>query len=320
MPQAYIHASTVRDDMRLLIGVMHTIENEFEECLRSMREQSHTDWDVFVVENLPNKLAHDTLFGTFMERAAGFDLFMKVDADMIIRNRDFFAETVDRFRRHPQIQQVNVKVFDYFSDRLIGGLATFRSSVRWKRHAQETFVDEGSSVPVDGALWADEPHGASVFHCANPSPFQAFHFGLHKGVKVREGRREGGHRRWQMIDHWENIELTWEHFQRSGDVRLGWASLGAELALRGTFEPDHVSYSNPHARQVFAQYERMDADAVRQTVSALRRPRAYFPWRWRLTVLGSGWLRWAWGVAVPAPLQRGIRSLRRAALGTGSSG
>ena len=84
--------------MRILVGTLYTIENEFDECVASINRQSHSDFEHFILENLPNKHAHDTLYRTFMERSGDFVLLIKVDADMVIEDEDLFAKIVDKFR------------------------------------------------------------------------------------------------------------------------------------------------------------------------------------------------------------------------------
>lgn len=52
--------------MRLFVGTLYTIENEFDECVASIALQSYRNFQHFVFRNLPNKEAHDALYSAFM--------------------------------------------------------------------------------------------------------------------------------------------------------------------------------------------------------------------------------------------------------------
>ena len=62
--------------MRILIGILHTIENEFPQCIEAIKNQTYQNFDYFVVENIPNKEAHDTLYRRFMDSADNYELFI----------------------------------------------------------------------------------------------------------------------------------------------------------------------------------------------------------------------------------------------------
>ena len=68
--------------MKILIGILHCIENEYELCIQSLQEQSVKNWNHFVIRDLPNAEAHNALYSRFMEGSKEYDLFLKLDADM----------------------------------------------------------------------------------------------------------------------------------------------------------------------------------------------------------------------------------------------
>ena len=39
--------------MKLLVGTLYSGENEYEECLKSIRAQRYTNYDHILIENLP---------------------------------------------------------------------------------------------------------------------------------------------------------------------------------------------------------------------------------------------------------------------------
>lgn len=212
--------------MRILVGTLYTIENEFDDCCRAIAAQSHSDFEHFVLRNLPNKNAHDSLYLAFMARADEFDLFMKVDADMVIRERDFFRRVVDAFEADDELDVLHTTVQDFLSNQSLWGLATYRNTVRWN-------VDSGGALFVDRVLDRSTVRkklsvhsglAPAATHCANPSIYQAFHFGCHRALKALDGREDY---------QWQILRRVYRNYLRTGDRRVGAACLGAELILRG---------------------------------------------------------------------------------------
>jgi hypothetical protein len=110
---------------------------------------------------------------------------------------------------------------------------------------------------------------------------------LHKGVKLRQALKRAIDL--QVFSHGQNIERTWSHFIRSGDLRLGLASLGAELAIRGDFAIEDVDYTNPRAAAECRLFENYSSRRIRRLVKWLRfRNRAYWPFLSRVDVLQYG--------------------------------
>ena len=270
--------------MKILVGTLFSIENELEQCSESIRRQNHPHVEHFVVRGLPNRQAHATLYERFMERAGDSDLFVKIDADMVLANESLFSNLVERFEKQPEIRHAEIAVHDFFTDGPVWGLHAWRSDVRWPSRGAGLFVDES---PVDGEEhtkeWTDLAPAA--FHCPDPSPFQAFHFGLHKALKIQEALAMRS--RVRLAYHWENVEATHAHYQRLGDRRLLLASLGAELTLAGGFSPAHVDYTNPEAARSCARWETLcDSEILGEVRRLRRRNRFGLPAPWRLRQLG----------------------------------
>jgi len=282
--------------MRILVGILHTIENEYDECIDSIRRQNHEAFEYFVLRGLPDREAHHTLYRTFMKRADEFDIFLKVDADMVIPSEHLFSGIARRFKECPCMDMLTVLVHDFFSDRLIKGMHAFRSTVTWKCGEEMVFTDGGVNITKEQKYTDSEELAPAAIHCKNPSGYQAFHYGLHRGVKVLEGfKRSIG---WGGGASLENIELTWRHFLRNGDARLGLAALGAEMGLAGQFRAEHLSHSNPYAREVCACYEQRRPAQIKRLVRCMRLKNwGYLPTRWRLRMLRDGPVRFLqyWG-------------------------
>jgi len=241
--------------MRILVGTLYTIENEFEECCRSIQQQSHQDFEHFVIRNKPNKEAHDELYRTFMNRADEFDLFAKVDADMVIHDKELFTKIIQKFSENENMEMLTVKVSDFFTGKLMHGMHVFRSSVRWVPDNENVFVDP---VPVDKhkQYKAHDLEG-KVTHCENPSPLQAFRFGLHRAIKLLSAIESSNEI--QILKQTQNIRSTWRHFRKTLDQRQGLACIAMELVLSGHIDFRQQNYADATAERLLQQYQNFSA-------------------------------------------------------------
>jgi len=254
--------------MRFYVGTLHTIENEFEDCVAAIRRQTHPDFEHFVFSGLGNEESHAALYGDFASKRDRFDLMVKIDADMVLRSDELLANIAERFR-DPKLKMLSIAVHDWYTDRLISGLNAYRNDVVWRGDAGKLFVD---NVKVETAArkWDDDLAPAAD-HCPDPSPFQAFHFGLHKAMKVIQPQtRDSDRLHWRMREHWDNLVQTERHLERNGDRRLALVGLAAEFVFSGCFVPEHVSYDHPEPKRSFARYAEMGTDEIRKETRRLR--------------------------------------------------
>jgi hypothetical protein len=308
--------------MRILVGTLRTVENEFEQCCDSIQKQSYGAKEHLVLSDLPNREAHITLFRTFMDRADDFDLLVKIDADMVLCRDDLFANLVDYFRDHPQIHRYSIAVHDFFTDRLIMGMNVYRNTLRWV-HDDSIFVENSSllrlvgesgelvPLPIGSTINDMEKLAPAAVHCADPSEFQAFHFGVHKGLKVRESIDN----RWQArgLEHFQNLSRTWRHFCEKRHRTLLVASLGGECALRGDFNAGDLPYTNPHVAEVFAEQFAGKSDRdLERIVRKLRRQNRILKFDlWRIMLQDSGLMQTRPGRVFQRTLQRARRLASR---------
>ena len=254
--------------MRIFIGTLYTIENEYEECVQSIHQQSFHNFDHFIFLYLPNKEAHYQLFKTFIDQCDKYDVLVKVDADMVLSRPTLFAEIVQELEANPWAEVFSIAVHDFFSDQLIWGLNAYRNTVRWNFDKDTLFVDR-PDVPSGKYLTNNSDLAPAAFHCINPSPYQAFHFGVHRGLKViQPGQTEQNES--TSKSHFWTMESTWLHFLRKGDVKLGLASVAAELAYQNKFIADDLNYSNPRMIQILENYLRMTRRRLELEIRKLR--------------------------------------------------
>lgn len=254
--------------MRLYVGTLHTIENEFDECVQSIELQTYKNFNHFVFRNLPNKEAHIALFKSFLEVKNEYDALIKIDADMVLASPSLFENIVRKLGANNQVDVLSIAVHDFFSDQLIWGLNAYRNTVRWELENEKLFVDR-PQVPPERYLMDDKELAPAAYHCKNPSPYQAFHYGVHRGFKVIQFNRSNKIEQ-SSKTHWNSLERTWINFQRSKDIRLGLACLGAELTYQGRFKISHLDYTNPHLKQVLDEYLFFKENRLRFEIRKIR--------------------------------------------------
>lgn len=257
-------------DARILVGTLYCGENEYDACCSSIKSQTHKLWEHFTISDKPNKEAHDSLYEQFMERASDFELFIKVDADMVLARPTFFEEAAQWMQAHNDIDNLQVAVQDFFSNRLIGGLHVFRSTVRWERDDENVFVDHCPVAP-DRRHTDFRSLAPAAKHCPHPSAFHSFHFGMHKGVKLIEAKNRGSNEVRQFASHLANIEYTYRHYRQSNLQTLGLACIGAELGIQGVLSVANVDYENADTKQQLERYLHLDDRRLLDQVKGLRR-------------------------------------------------
>ena len=157
---------------RTLVSTLYCGENEFEALKESLQAQTYSHWEHVVYKNLPNKEAHDRLYRTFMEQQDDFDLFLKLDADMVFRSSEGLRRIVDLFQETDQLDHLTLAVRDWYSDSLIEGLHTFSDRARWETGEESRFVDPSPIIPGQHQkLWSNP--APVVDHSPDPSPRQA---------------------------------------------------------------------------------------------------------------------------------------------------
>ena len=248
--------------MKILIGILYCIENELQQCIASLKTQTHQDFDYFVLENLPKKEAHTRLYQTFTDSADQYQLFIKLDADMVLARNTYLEEVVREFTNDPELTLLQVAVHDFFTDQLIFGLHNYRNTVRWNPRG-ELFTDKQTSFKKT----INDSHklAPAAYHCPNPSPFQAFHFGVHKAVKVMQVGIQDKNINARNI-HWDNIQRTKLNYYRTKKTQLGYAVLGAEIAFKYQFTYEQVDYNNLKLIEYFDKVKSFSPQQMQHTV------------------------------------------------------
>src|SRR5262245_61272620 len=129
-------------DARILVLMLYSGENEYAESRQTLERQTHTNWELKVFSCLPEKQAHRALYEEIMLRGEAYDIYVKLDADMVLSGDDALSRIARFYAMHPSADQVNFALHDILSDSHIQGLITFTGRARWDLESTEAlFVD-----------------------------------------------------------------------------------------------------------------------------------------------------------------------------------
>lgn len=217
---------------RILIGTLYSGENEFDSSVESLESQSYTNWDQVVFKNLPNVLAHQRLYQRFMDAADQFDLFLKLDADMVFSENTALEKIVQLFREEKELDHALIGLRDWFSNTDIMGLNVFTARARWEANGERLFVDHPPRITgIRKVYWG--PPAPIADHAPDPSLEEAVQFGMHRALKiVQRGQRT--RKPTQALLQYTLLQSVWREYLRSGDSRRVAALLGAESVFVGT--------------------------------------------------------------------------------------
>jgi hypothetical protein len=282
--------------MKILVGVLYCIENEISQCISSIKQQIYQDYDYFIIEGLPNKEAHNKLYETFMKNNKDYDLFIKIDADMVLSRPTFFSEVVDYITKENDIDDLQIAVNDCFTDRLIYGLHVYNGRMQWEKDHEQIFVDWPDKIRSYKRVNDNEKLAPAADHCPNPGKYQAFHFGLHKVVKITQYDREEL-RYFACLVHWDNILKLAEHFNNDKEnISLAFALLGVYEGITGKLMARHVDFDNPESVLLFRKWEEKDDSEVLRGALKIVKLLSFIPQNLLLQLIllprnirGGGW-------------------------------
>ena len=249
---------------RVLVGTLFSGENELESCIASVQQQNYPSLEQIVIKNLPNKEAHDTLYKTFMNFSHKFDYFIKLDADMVFKSTDAIETMISFFARDPNLDHLEMAVDDRFSNSLIMGVHVFSNRAQWVASQEKLFVDYNPQIPGKHLRLWEQP-APLVDHCPNPSPFQAYHFGVHRALKAFQPLQlEVNYI--QARKQWRLLKKVWHHFLQTQDPRLGLCILGAEQVINREIDLTHIDYTNPQLQAKFQEFKTLEAVALEEVL------------------------------------------------------
>lgn len=228
--------------MKVLVGILYSGENEYEASISALKLQKFQNKEFFVIENLPNKLAHDTLYSSFMNRADDFDYFLKLDADMVFAHQNVLSAMVETMQKD-NLAHLFAWVNDIPSGVKIPGIQMFKSDTKWLGSDEQLNVDyppqiKGQSKSVFGENW--------INHMPSPDEYQLFRYGVHKALKSIQPDRISKNLKKGIL----HLTIL-NGMARKVEVNemLWFALIGATLVYQKAF--DSIEYNSDQTKKYF---------------------------------------------------------------------
>lgn len=252
----------MKSPAKILILTLYSGENEFKACQQSIENQTYTNYEWMVIQDKPNLEAHHELYRTVMSKKDEFDLFLKLDADMTFMKPDSLQIILNIWGEQDHTDHMIIPVQDYMPNTATYGAHLYSNRVTWNFDKDNLFVDPN---PKCAGLKRDLPMDMPplIAHANNPTPYHAFHYGLHRGMKTFQKNRFFVHPQARAM--WPLLTKTWDHFITSRDHNLGLAIMGADAVRTGLFsEKDGTDKNNPKAIAHFESIKNMSTDEIFQ--------------------------------------------------------
>lgn len=271
---------------RILIGTLHVDENEFDACKEALSAQTYTSRVHHVISGQPNAEAHRQLYRHFMDNRDDYELFIKLDADMVLRTPQTLAQIVGEFEKAPDLDHAVFLVHDWISDLSIIGMHVFSNRVSWDMTDEQLFVDPDPQRPGQKKIFTQSPSPVAL-HSPDPTPGQAFRFGVHRSSKILQPSRWWVDRA-QADFQWTLLTSILTSYQREGDRRRLLALLGAQWRMSGKQAGKPDSYTDARVAGAFDELAQDSDEALAARLSPAWRSRVGRIWlRYRHTALRS---------------------------------
>lgn len=268
---------------RVLVGILYSGEPQLPRALQSVLDQVEVEIGYFVICHRAKDVAHNDLFSIFRDVGSRFDARVKLDADMEITNPRFLRQLVEELRAEPRVALCIVPVWDFFTDGSILGLHAYGRGAHWSERREPLFTD--TPDVANSQIRVRSVGGArAVLHSHRPTPFQSYHFGVHRGMKIAEARRRGRSR--YVRSHLRNALRLIELVRHDRDTARSYALAGMIDGLAEVWPARAVSYTDPTLADHFASTlsARTPREVADSSLGGVRALLLRHPW---ILIIGS---------------------------------
>ena len=176
--------SAMADRPKVLAGILYSGEPTLSRAIGALEAQQDIDLRIVLIGGFDEWEAHRRLYRTFNETGTDVDMFVKVDADMVIRSERLIAAAFATFRAAEELDQLTINVDDWLSGRSLSGLHVWRGDVRWAESVPHLFTDQVETT-VSRKLRIPRSSVSLVSHAPDPSPEQVARFVARRMLKAR---------------------------------------------------------------------------------------------------------------------------------------
>ncbi len=238
-------ASSLESRPRVLIGTLFCGESQIDRCRHAVREQKHVNLDQYIVEGLPSVKAHNALWDYWNDHRMEYDMIVKVDADMVLTHDEIIYNLYKFIQSHKGVNAVQIGLKDYFSGGVIYGLNCYSQAV-WFNEAKDDYMCDRTYQNVNEFVLGTDDRvrylGLGAYHAPDPTPMQAFHFGMYRQLKKQQ----------QILN---KVKIAYD---KNKDEGRKWVLIGAKCAAEHMRH--HTSYLDEEFKKAFEDAKKKDWD------------------------------------------------------------
>lgn len=182
---------------RVWVGTMCSGEGDTELSKKSVADQVGVQITHYIISGLDEHTAAQRLYGTWESLKSAYDFFVQVDADTVLNDGLVIKTLYQTLRSQPSYTAIQAPLHDYMTDSHIMGLNGYLPAVRWIESADHLYTDrchQGNVTLTTGLPGSLVPAGK---HAWFSTPEQAYHYGVHRGLKGQWGRRDQVKAAWE---------------------------------------------------------------------------------------------------------------------------
>lgn len=216
---------------KVFIGTLFSGEGEFERCKSILDKQVDADIVHYIVDNKPILEACEEMYSTWSRVNNDFDIFIQVDADMVLKNSNTVF-TIAKTLCDSEYNHISYPVFDHLSNHNIWALNAYLPSVVFptlkNKYKPDMEFIKGKKYPnitLNNEFMAH--------HAETPTTKQAFHYGWHRQLRI-------------VKSPGQKIILK-NLYNAPSNIYRSWAIAGAEYAkkhLQATQDFSPIEYTN----------------------------------------------------------------------------
>ena len=241
------------DRPRVLAGILYSGEPTLSRAIDALEAQQDIDLRIVLFGGFDQWEAHRRLYRTFNETGNDVDMFVKVDADMVILHERLLAVLHAFLSDHEQLDRITVGVHDWLADAPIPGMHVWRSSVRWLEDPPALQTDLARNTVRAKLSYIDSPERL-VLHAPDPTDVQAARYAARRTLKATARPNS----RWE----WARLEGL-----------LSRALEDPQPARRIAAAAIRITFDHPDRMQRFV----MEQGQVEEIISWIRRSSADWP-------------------------------------------
>lgn len=236
--------------IKVLIITLYSGENEYEQCCQSVKEQQGFIIEHKVIKNLPKQQAHQELYEKFNNNRSNFDYFAKLDADMMFSHSKALDNIIKKFNKNIDI--VSATVHDGITDSDMQSFNIFSSRCLFSSDTNDSLFTDSLEIKHKGQHISYVDVDRNILHAFNPSPFQAFMFGVHRSLKVVQP----GTKAPKINSSYHQLRIlnqAYLNYKTTGSLHAKNALLGATLVFQGIINTQAL-YQKKDYIGVFEKY------------------------------------------------------------------